>query len=155
MRLLRVIPFLFLAFYSCHAQNGPTQPSVVLTLTASTTPGVTAYCVYRGTVAGTYATPGNCFPATQLTYTDSTVAAGTTYYYASTAQIGASEGPYLTPPLQVPVPVAPAPPGLTPKTVTENKMPAPPAPVMQGLLCCTNFLTTAPDLQAKVIWKTQ
>jgi hypothetical protein len=133
--ILLALVVMLTASYTCHAQNGPSTPSVVLTLTPSTTPGVTAYCIYRGTVAGTYALPGNCFPATQLVYTDSTVVAGTTYFYASTAQIGASEGPYLTPPLQVPVPVAPAPPGLATKTVAQNKP--------------TNG---APGLEAQVRW---
>jgi fibronectin type 3 domain-containing protein len=105
--------------FSC-AQNGPTQPLVTLTWTQSPAPGVTKNCIYRGAVAGTYTLPGTCIPA-NTTYTDTTPVAGTTYYYAVTAQVGATESAYSTP-LEVVVPANPAAPsGLTAPTVTENK----------------------------------
>jgi hypothetical protein len=105
---------------TCHAQQGPTQPTVVLTWTQSTTAGITGNCVYRGTVSGTYSLPGICFkPGT--TYTDTTPTPGTTYYYAVTAQAGAAESAYSVP-AQVAVPANPnAPTGLTAPTVTWNK----------------------------------
>ena len=144
MRLLRVIPFLFFAFYSCHSQTGPTQPSVALSWTQSTSAGVTAHCVYRGAVSGTYTIPALfCSTAPITTYTDSTAAAATTYWYAVTAKVGSAESAYSSP-LQVIVPANPnAPTGLASPTVTENKAPAP------------STLIGAGNLQAKVIWKTQ
>jgi hypothetical protein len=109
MRLLRVIPFLFFAFYSCHSQTGPTQPSVALSWTQSTSTGVTANCVYRGAASGTYTIPA--------------AAAATTYWYAVTAKVGSAESAYSTP-LEVIVPANPnAPTGLTAPTVTKNEQP--------------------------------
>jgi hypothetical protein len=59
--------------------------SVTLTWNASTTSGVTGYRAYRGTSsAGPYSAL-NSSPNPQLKYVDSTVQAGTTYYYAVTA----------------------------------------------------------------------
>ena len=78
---------MFTASFSC-GQNGPTQPSVVLSWTQSTTPGITKNCVYRGTVSGVYTLPGTCFAA-GTTYTDTTPLAGSTYFYAVTAQVAA------------------------------------------------------------------
>jgi fibronectin type 3 domain-containing protein len=107
--------------FSC-AQNGPTPASVMLSWTQSPTPGVTKNCIYRGTVSGSYVLPGTCIPAT-TTYTDNSVTAGTTYYYAVTAQVGSAESAYSTP-AQAIVPANPAAPtGLSTPTVTENKSP--------------------------------
>jgi hypothetical protein len=66
---------------------------VILAWTASTTPGVVGYYVYRGTTLGGESTTTlNSFPAaagctstTTCTYTDATVVAGTAYYYTVTA----------------------------------------------------------------------
>jgi hypothetical protein len=102
--------------FSC-GQQGPTQPEVVLTWTQSTTPGITKNCVYRGAVSGTYTLPGVCIPA-GVTYTDTTPSAGTTYFYAVTAQVGTTESAYSIP-VQVVVPASPnAPTGVTAPTVT-------------------------------------
>src|SRR5580698_10003059 len=85
---------MFTTSFSC-AQNGPTQPSVVLTWTQSVTPGVTANCVYRGTVSKTYTMPALFCSATPIiTYTDLTVVRGNTYYYVVTAKLGAVESGY-------------------------------------------------------------
>jgi chitinase len=120
MRLLRAVPLVFALMYSCHAQNGPSQPSVVLTWTQSTTAGVTKNCVYRGTASGTYVLPGTCIPVA-TTYTDTTPTAGTTYYYAVTAQVSGVESAYSTP-VQVAVPANPAAPtGLAAPTVAKNE----------------------------------
>ena len=62
-----------------------TPHSVVLTWTASTST-VTGYYVYRSTTSGTgYAKLNASLAATGLTYTDTTVQNGTTYYYVTTA----------------------------------------------------------------------
>lgn len=108
---------------TCHAQQGPTQPTVVLAWTQSGTPGITKNCIYRGTVSGTYSLPGTCIPA-GTTYTDTSPTPGTTYFYAVTAQVGTTESAYSTP-VQAVVPANPsAPTGLTAPTVTgENKEP--------------------------------
>jgi chitinase len=112
---------MFATAYSC-GQNGPTQPTVVLTWTQSTTAGVTKNCIYRGTVSGQYSLPGTCIPVA-TTYTDTTPVAGTTYFYAVTAQVGAAESAYSTP-ANVPVPANPnAPTSLTPATVTKSEFP--------------------------------
>ena len=52
----------------------------VLGWTASTTSGVT-YSVFRGTTAGGESTTAIVTGLSALTYTDTTVAGGTTYYY--------------------------------------------------------------------------
>jgi hypothetical protein len=59
--------------------------SVVLNWTASTSAGVTGYDVYRSTVNGSGYIKLNSAPIGGLTYTDATVASGTTYYYVATA----------------------------------------------------------------------
>jgi hypothetical protein len=122
--------------YSCHAQQGPTQPSVSLSWTQSTSTGVTANCVYRGSASGSYTLPALfCSTAPITTYTDSTATASTTYWYAVTAKVGASESAYSVP-LQVIVPANPnAPTGLTAPTVTKNEQ------------------KDSFDLQAKVEWR--
>jgi hypothetical protein len=64
----------------------PGSHYVVLSWTASTTPGVIGYNVYRGTTSGgPYSTRLNSSPVTATTYTDDTVQAGATYYYVATA----------------------------------------------------------------------
>ena len=60
--------------------------AVSLTWTASTSPGVTGYNVYRGTVSGgPYSDQLTSTPIAATSYTDTTVAAGQTYYYVATA----------------------------------------------------------------------
>jgi fibronectin type 3 domain-containing protein len=62
-----------------------TPHSVVLTWNASTST-VVGYYVYRSTTSGTgYAKLNASSAATGLTYTDTTVQNGTTYYYVTTA----------------------------------------------------------------------
>jgi Abnormal spindle-like microcephaly-assoc'd, ASPM-SPD-2-Hydin len=59
---------------------------VDLTWTASTSPGVTGYDVYRGTSSGGESkTPLNTAPVSSTSYVDESVTAGTTYYYVVTA----------------------------------------------------------------------
>jgi hypothetical protein len=112
---------MFTAAYSC-GQNGPTQPSVTISYTQSTTPGITANCLYRSTTS-TPVLPGTCSSNAATTLTDSTPTAGTTYNYWVTAQVGATESAYAGP-VSVPVPSnpnAPTNPGV--KQVTKNDMP--------------------------------
>jgi Putative Ig domain/Protein of unknown function (DUF1573) len=59
--------------------------SVVLTWTASTSSGVTGYNVYRSTVNGSGYAKINASPVAGLTYTDTTVTSGQTYYYVTTS----------------------------------------------------------------------
>lgn len=59
--------------------------SVTLNWVASTSTNVVGYKVYRGTVAGGPYTPLTTTPVVGVTYIDSTVQAGQTYYYAVTA----------------------------------------------------------------------
>jgi len=60
------------------------QHSATLTWTGSTST-VSGYNVYRGTVTGGPYTKINSSLVTSLTYTDTTVQSGTTYYYVTTA----------------------------------------------------------------------
>jgi fibronectin type 3 domain-containing protein len=61
------------------------QYNVTVAWTASTTSGVTGYDVYRSTSSGSGYTMLNSSPVTTTSYADSTVAAGATYYYVTTA----------------------------------------------------------------------
>jgi hypothetical protein len=62
----------------------PVQHSVVLSWNASTST-VSGYNVYRSTVSGSSYTKINSSLVAGLTYTDSTVQSGKTYYYVTTA----------------------------------------------------------------------
>lgn len=118
------LPVLLLACcaYSC-GQNGPTSPSVKLSWTQSTTAGVTANCIYRGPTANVYTIPAIfCSSAPITTYTDLTAVRGTTYHYAVTAQVGATEGGYSNDATAA-VPLAPAPPALNPPLETKLRDP--------------------------------
>jgi hypothetical protein len=75
-----------------NATNSPTTISVsgeshtvLLTWTGSTSTGVTGYYVYRGTQSGQYTKLNASSPASGTQFTDTTVAAGTTYNYVVTA----------------------------------------------------------------------
>jgi hypothetical protein len=66
--------------------SGAGTHDVILSWTASTTPGVVGYNVYRGTtLGGPYPTELNSAPINGTTYTDETVQSGQTYYYVVTA----------------------------------------------------------------------
>jgi hypothetical protein len=62
----------------------PTQHTVTLSWNASTSP-VVGYYIYRSTQSGSYTTPLNSSPQAGLTFTDSTVQSGTTYFYVVTS----------------------------------------------------------------------
>jgi hypothetical protein len=60
--------------------------TVSLNWTASTSPNVAGYNLYRGTVSGgPYGTKLNSSPVAATTYTDTSVTSGLTYYYVTTA----------------------------------------------------------------------
>jgi hypothetical protein len=66
--------------------SGTGSHDVILSWTASATPGVMGYDVYRGTTShGESSTPLNSTPINGTTYTDENVMAGVTYYYVVTA----------------------------------------------------------------------
>jgi fibronectin type 3 domain-containing protein len=64
------------------------QHSVSLSWTASTSPGVVGYNVYRGTISGGPYAILNSSLVTGTSYTDTTVQTGQTYYYVATAVDG-------------------------------------------------------------------
>jgi fibronectin type 3 domain-containing protein len=59
--------------------------SVMLKWTASPSPGVTGYNVYRSTVSGSGYSKITPSPVGGLSYTDATVVNGQTYYYVTTS----------------------------------------------------------------------
>ena len=59
--------------------------SVTLTWVASTSPNITGYNIYRGTTSGGPYTKVNSSLISGLSYVDTTVLAGQTYYYVGTA----------------------------------------------------------------------
>jgi hypothetical protein len=66
--------------------SGGGSHDVMLTWTASVTPGVLGYYVYRGAASGKESTaPLNSTPIAGTSYADSNVANGQTYYYVVTA----------------------------------------------------------------------
>ncbi len=65
--------------------TGANQHSVTLSWLASTSSGVVGYDVYRGTASGGPYTKVNSALVSGTTFTDTTVAAGQTYYYVATA----------------------------------------------------------------------
>lgn len=62
-----------------------TGHTAVLSWVASTTVGVTSYNVYRSTTSGSGYVKVGSVAAPTITYTDSTVIAGKTYFYVITA----------------------------------------------------------------------
>ena len=58
---------------------------VSLTWTASVSSNIAGYKIYRATVSGGPYTLLNSTPVTGTSYTDSSVTAGQTYYYVTTA----------------------------------------------------------------------
>jgi len=69
----------------CATGPGVTAHSVNLSWTASSSPNVAGYNVYRGTASGGPYTKVNSAPVSGTTYTDTTVQPGQTYYYVVTA----------------------------------------------------------------------
>jgi len=78
------------------------QYSVNLSWNASTPP-VTGYNVYRGTVVGAYSKINSTLDA-NTAYTDSTVSSGVTYYYAATSVNSSGQESGYSSPVEVSVP---------------------------------------------------
>jgi Abnormal spindle-like microcephaly-assoc'd, ASPM-SPD-2-Hydin len=78
------------------------QYSVALSWNASTSP-VSGYNVYRGAAVGSYSRINPTLNSS-TTYTDSTVASGTTYYYAATAVSPSGQESTYSEPLKVVIP---------------------------------------------------
>jgi hypothetical protein len=72
-------------------QPAPSQHSVLLSWTASTTAGVSTYNVYRSVTSGSGYVKIGATTGGALTYTDTTASSGGTYYYVVTALSGTSE----------------------------------------------------------------
>ncbi len=68
--------------------QAPQPHSVDLSWTASQSPGVVGYNIYRRTATGAYSSPINTSLDANTTYTDTTVAAGQTYFYVAKAVDG-------------------------------------------------------------------
>ena len=82
--------------YNAHAAN--------LSWTASSTPDAT-YNVYRAAAStGPFTTPLNSSPITGITYVDTTVQAGQTYYYVVTAVANGTESAFSSPSVQGTIP---------------------------------------------------
>jgi Ca-dependent carbohydrate-binding module xylan-binding len=79
--------------FSASIPAPPATHSIALTWNPSPTAGVISYNIYRGTVSGTYTKLAN---SVALTYTDTTVQGGATYFYAVTAVASACP-PVVTP----------------------------------------------------------
>jgi len=70
----------------CVTDAGTPAHTVTLTWTASTSPNVSGYNVYRGTASGgPYTKVNSALITGQTNYLDTTVQAGLTYYYVATA----------------------------------------------------------------------
>jgi len=83
----------------------PTTHGVSLSWVASTSSNLKGYNVYRGTVSGGPYTKVNSTVVTTLTYSDSSVQAGQTYYYVVTAVDNSNnESAYSTPPCLASIP---------------------------------------------------
>ena len=79
--------------------------SVTVNWAASTSTNISGYNVYRSTISGSNYGKINSTLVSALTYVDSTVQAGTTYYYVVTAvDVNGNESAYSTPPATAAVP---------------------------------------------------
>ncbi len=97
------------------ASNATNSPAVIslsgeshtvsLAWTASTSTSVTGYYIYRGTTTGQYAKLNASAPVSSTAFTDTTIQAGTTYYYVVTAVNSSNiESAYSTPPATASIP---------------------------------------------------
>jgi len=80
----------------------PTQQTVVLSWSPSTS-SVAGYNVYRGTSVGSYSKINSAIDPSE-TFSDSTVASGTTYYYAATAVNSSGQESSYSSPTKVTIP---------------------------------------------------
>jgi hypothetical protein len=73
---------------ACRTGTTTNSHSVALNWNASVSPGVAGYNIYRGTVSGGPYTKVNSSVVAGLSFTDTSVAGGQTYYYVATAVDG-------------------------------------------------------------------
>lgn len=102
-------------------QPNGTPPSVTLKWTASATASA-AYNVYRATATGQESgTPAlnGATPVTATTYVDTTVAAGTTYFYVVSATLAGVQSAFSNE-VSAPVPTLPAAPVLSGTTISAS-----------------------------------
>ena len=91
--LLIMLTFALFATLGTAAQ-AQSSHSATLNWTQSTSTGVTANGVYRSTTSGSGYALIYTSLSPMVTYTDSAVVAGTTYYYVVTAFVGSEESAY-------------------------------------------------------------
>ena len=105
----------FILLFLVSALAAQTTHSVSLNWGASSTPSVT-YNVYRSTTSGSGYSQINVSPVTGLTFTDSQVSNGATYFYVVRSFDGTSESANSNEAKAV-IPQAPQPPGTLTVTV--------------------------------------
>ncbi len=80
---------------TCVTDASPSPRTVTLTWTASISPNVSGYNIYRGTASGGPYAKVNSALITGTSYMDTTVVPGTTYFYVATAiDSGSNESAY-------------------------------------------------------------
>ena len=142
-KILFLVTVLCFAVFA-NAQNGPSVPSVTLTITPGTPVSgatVTGYWIYRSTSSSACASTAlNTTAITGTTYTDTAVTAGTTYYYCVTAAAGSINSPYSN---MVTAAIAPRPaaPTLNSPTVTQMKIDIPAGAQSMTLAANISFST--------------
>jgi fibronectin type 3 domain-containing protein len=79
------------------------QPTYSVNLSWNASSSVVGYNVYRGIMPGTYSKINSALDP-NTAYTDSTVVAGTTYYYAATSVNSSGQESTYSPPVEIAVP---------------------------------------------------
>jgi len=93
-RLFVIALVLCFALFTTPAIQAQVAPQVVVGWDAvPASAGATGYNVYRSTTSGTFSTKLNTALITALTYTDTTVVRGTTYFYVVRAVNATGESP--------------------------------------------------------------
>lgn len=105
--------FLVVLLLCAFALAAPTIHQVTLNWTQSTGSGLTANCVYRSQTAGGPYSQISCSSSPQVSYVDTSVVGGQTYFYVITAVAGTQESAFSNE-VKAVIPQSPTPPtGLT------------------------------------------
>jgi hypothetical protein len=139
--------FIVLTILVACAQSLAASHNVSLAWNASTSPNVN-YFIYRGTVSGGPYTKLNSTAQSALTYSDSTVLAGTTYYYVTTSVNSSNMESGYSNQMSVTVP-NPAPVSTPVPTPTPTPVPAP-IPSAGSLTSSLNWQSEAIENQNAV-----